>query len=331
MRSIRPVKAALSAIWLALSAAGVGCASDDGAAAAAEPDLRLDHLQVVGTHNSYHIEPATGGPKDWRYTHQPLDVQARDQRVRQFELDVYWDVAAQHFRVQHVPYLDPETTCATLTLCLQALRSFSDAHPRHVPLWVWIEPKDGKDAIIEHQLVDKLAATIDAVWPAARRVSPDDVRQGEADPVAGLAKHGWPQLAAMRGRAMFNLLDSGAARDHYVAAHPTLAGQVLFAEGKPGDRWAVTTKVDDPRDSAALAAAVAAGQLVRTRADATEEPWAGDTSRRDVALASGAHACSTDFPAPVAAPAGYSVQLPGGAAARCNPVTAPKDCVRIDE
>ncbi len=310
--------------WLAaLTATALACEAGTPEPA---PDLRLNHVQVVGTHNSYHLQPKTGGPKDWRYSHQPLDVQAGELGVRQFELDVYWDADAKHFRVLHVPVLDPETTCSTLTACLQALRSFSDKHPGHVPLWVWIEPKDGHEAVEKLGLVQQIAAAVDAVWPAARRVSPDDVRQGEVDLVAGVARHGWPALSSVRGKAMFNLLDSDAPRDGYVAAHPTLAGQVLFAEGEPGDRWAVTSKVDDPTDATRMAAALAAGQLVRTRADSTTEPWAGDVSRRDLALASGAHACSTDFPAPVAEPAGYSVQLPQGVAARCNPVTAPDDC-----
>ncbi len=319
-------RARASLASLLLPALAVGGWACEAAEPEPEPDLRLNHIQVVGTHNSYHLQPKTGGPKDWRYSHQPLDIQAGELGVRQFELDVYWDEDAKHFRVLHVPVLDPETNCSTLTACLQALRSFSDSHPGHVPLWVWIEPKDSDEAVQKLDLVQQIAATVDAVWPASRRVSPDDVRQGEADLVAGVARHGWPTLASVRGKAMFNLLDSETPRDLYVAAHPTLADQVLFAEGEPGDRWAVTTKVDDPTETKRMAAALAAGQMVRTRADSTAEPWAGDVSRREIAFASGGHACSTDFPAPVAEPAGYSVQLPQGVAARCNPVTAPKDC-----
>ena len=73
---------------------------------------------------------------------------------------------------------------------------------------------------------------------------------------------------------------------------------------------------------------VAAGYLVRTRADAdTVEARAGNTVPRDAALASGAQFVSTDYP--VEDPAfgtGYVVRIPGGMPARCNPVNAPPAC-----
>ena len=64
-----------------------------------------------------------------------------------------------------------------------------------------------------------------------------------------------------------------------------------------------------------------AGFLVRTRADAdTAEARKNDPKRRDKAFASGAQMVSTDFPVAVPAVSTYSVQLPGGAAYRINPV-----------
>ena len=53
-----------------------------------EPEpLRINHIQVLGTHNSYHIEPFGPTIRAYDYTHEPLDVQAEDFAVRQFELD----------------------------------------------------------------------------------------------------------------------------------------------------------------------------------------------------------------------------------------------------
>jgi hypothetical protein len=52
-----------------------------------------------------------------------------------------------------------------------------------------------------------------------------------------------------------------------------------------------------------------------------------NTSRREIALRSGAQIVSTDFEVAVPAIAGdYVVQIPGGTPARCNPVNAPKKC-----
>ncbi len=340
-RSPRSLVATATTAWLVALLALAGCggggtdassSADAHADAAADvpsqvADLRLNHIQVIGTHNSYHIAPKVGS-KEWMYTHEPLDVQAAEQRVRNFELDVHWNADTGAFEVRHINVLDPNTTCSTLKGCLQTLRTFSDAHPGHVPLWIWIESKDSVEVMAVPGMVDKLGAEIDAIWPAERRISPDDIRHGEADPKTGLAKYGWPQLDAVRGRAIFTLLDHGAIRDTYVQADPTLQGKVLFAEGKASDPWGVVTKFDDPQGSAAeIQAAAAAGLLIRTRADAGDDGPKQNFARRDAALASAAHACATDYPAEVPQAPGFVVQLPGGLAARCNPVTAPPGCV----
>ena len=257
----------------------------------------------------------------------PLDAQAATQGVRQFELDLYYNAALKRFEVRHVGVFDAETTCFTFADCLTALRTFSDAHPQHVPLWVWLEPKEADDTMIDGNLLATVEAEIDAIWPANRRISPDDIRVDAVDLRSAVAAKGWPLLNTVRGKAIFTLLESGKVRDAYVAADPALKGRVLFAEGGKDTAWGVTAKIDDPISGAqAIGEAVLAGQLIRTRADATDEPWAGDTSRREAAFASGAQACSTDFPAEVAEPAGYSVRLPGLVVARCNPVNAPPGC-----
>jgi acyl-CoA reductase-like NAD-dependent aldehyde dehydrogenase len=70
------------------------------------------------------------------------------------------------------------------------------------------------------------------------------------------------------------------------------------------------------------------GYLVRTRTDEnTKEARTNDTARRTLALASGAQLLSTDYPASEPSTwTGYSVSLPGGAVAGCNPVNAPASC-----
>ena len=69
---------------------------------------------------------------------------------------------------------------------------------------------------------------------------------------------------------------------------------------------------------------------MRTRADADNvEVETGSDDRLRAALASGAQWISTDYPGPDGARdegSDYVAELPGFLAARCNPVTAPKDC-----
>ncbi len=102
--------------------------------------LRLNHIQMEGTHNSYHIEPCFSPTREYLYTHEPLNVQAAQLGVRQFEIDVWWDVR-DGLRVYHNQY-DSGTTCPTFQDCLETLLGWSQANDQHHPLMIWIEPKD---------------------------------------------------------------------------------------------------------------------------------------------------------------------------------------------
>ncbi len=70
--------------------------------ARAEGPIRLDQIQAIGTHNSYHIAPSpevfhllgARGPaigKGLEYTHRPLAEQFGDLGIRQVELDLFAD------------------------------------------------------------------------------------------------------------------------------------------------------------------------------------------------------------------------------------------------
>lgn len=81
------------------------------ALAAAAPDaagVRLNQVQVIGTHNSYHLAPAPGvlgliaaaSPKQAKaldYTHRPLAEQFSRLGIRQIELDVFADPRGGRF------------------------------------------------------------------------------------------------------------------------------------------------------------------------------------------------------------------------------------------
>ena len=70
-----------------------------------------------------------------------------------------------------------------------------------------------------------------------------------------------------------------------------------------------------------IARAVAAGYLVRTRADAdTREARTGDARRMREAFASGAQYVSTDYPWPDPRFGDYRVAFPQGGYLRCDPL-----------
>jgi len=166
---------------LALSALLVlGCSSSSSSddPYPRDGELRLNQIQVLGSHNSYHIEPqpalfslllAFSEPlaRSFEYTHLPLAEQFASQGIRQIELDIFADPAGGLYatragqraatgdgasgvpaldepglKVLHVQDIDFETTCFTLVECLDDVRGWSDANPGHVPLLILIEAKD---------------------------------------------------------------------------------------------------------------------------------------------------------------------------------------------
>ncbi|MFT5355218.1 MAG: hypothetical protein ACI9KE_002434, partial [Polyangiales bacterium] len=93
--------------------------------------LRLNHLQMEGTHNSYHRRPRSvyGDmiPSPFDYEFDPLDVQLEEQGVRKFEIDVHYDVARGRWNVLHIALIDPDTSCETFQECMSVIRTWSDA------------------------------------------------------------------------------------------------------------------------------------------------------------------------------------------------------------
>ena len=287
--------------------------------------LRLNHLQIKGTHNSYHLPPEELVTPQWDYTHAPLDVQLEDLDVRQVELDVHWHPEGG-FRVYHIPILDARSTCDTFIECLEVLREWSDAHPDHVPLFVLVEPKDDIDP---HKITghyDDLDAEIFSVWPRERILAPDDVRGDHPDLRTALSADGWPLLEESRGKVLFQMLDSDAHRDAYLAPDPTLAGRPMFVRGGPDEPWGAFIEVGSVigREEE-VQGLVGQGYMVRSTADSTD-PEDADTNpvRAQAALDGGSHLISTDFPAPV--DDGYWFHFPAGGPARCNPINAPPGC-----
>ena len=360
----------LRRVALALALSGAFVAPAAGSAA----PLRLNHLQVIGTHNSYHLEASPAESAIRRdagyddsavaFSHLPITEQLETQQVRQLEFDLFADPKGGRYatprlrqlagepaydatmlepgtKVLHIQDYDYRSTCLTLVRCLQPVRAWSRAHPRHVPLAVVLDLKDAR-------LPTALSATVPLPWTAARMdaidreirsvfrrkelLVPDDVRRRRRSLRTAVLRDGWPTLARARGKVMFLMANADPYRSRYLAGHPSLAGRVVFTNSSPARSDAAFLEENDPRGAGArrIRRLVRRGFVVRTRADAdTVEARANDTRRATAALASGAQWVSTDFPAAgTAARFGspYFIALAGGVPARCNPVTAPRRC-----
>jgi hypothetical protein len=183
---------------------GVVVANPDTAAS----ELKLNDVQVIGSHNSYRPVPpekiltylAKVKPKyrtALNYGHLPLKDQL-DHGVRQIELDIFADPEGGHFlepygermapggvdravaatsgfKVMHVPGLDYRSTCAAFKTCLLEVREWSVSHPGHIPIFITIDAKDEPTGFPKSTDPLKLSAKLlDDLDAEIRSIFPDD-------------------------------------------------------------------------------------------------------------------------------------------------------------
>jgi hypothetical protein len=322
----------LVAIVLAMAAGNLSVQAAEQLAAdqPAVEQLRINQLQFIGTHNSYHVrDPAKPNRSfpDWSYSHAPLDVQL-ERGVRSFELDLQYRNG--EFEVFHVAKFDEGTTCRTLKEGLETVRKWSDAHPRHLPISFLFELKregPGLDKTIkipDAAALDHLDQILLSVFPAERTITPDAVRGSAPALRDAIQKSGWPALAAARGKVFYILHDQKQERELYTHNHPSLRGRVMFVRSDESRDDAATLVMDNPRDSE-IPRLVKAGYFIRTRADSSLRTTGNRPPvRRDAAFACGAQIVSTDYPNGEAAANGFVVKFTHDAPARINPVNGPE-------
>lgn len=205
-RPLAPAAAVGACLALALTAAA------PASAAAPDAELRINELQVIGTHNAYHrelpeaekaaqvtVDP--GAPAGLYYSHAAIPDQLGAQDVRNLELDVLPDPEGGLYaeplvrrlagagpltdpawrepgtKVLHVVDTDYGTTCVTLVACLTQVRTWSAANPDHVPISVMLEFKQSEDrfeALGGVQSPPWDAAALDALDAEIRSVFGED-------------------------------------------------------------------------------------------------------------------------------------------------------------
>jgi Phosphoinositide phospholipase C, Ca2+-dependent len=300
------------------------------------------------------------------YAHAPL-TQQLDGGARQLELDVYVDaeggrfahplgprLTGSHldshtaaelsrpgFKVMHFPDVDFRSNCVRFVSCLAMIRAWSRAHPTHIPLLILINAKDEPARVpgaapvapFDAAAFDALDAEIASVFSTNELITPDQVRGRQATLREAVLAGSWPKLRDARGRILIALDDTPAKVALYRGDRRSLEGRLMFVNTEESSPDAAYLTLNDPLgDRERISAAVGAGFLVRTRADAdTREARAGDVRRRGAALASGAQYVSTDYMQADPRFGEYSVELPGKAVAVCNPLRANRCAGRVIE
>lgn len=338
--------------------------------------LRLNHIQVLGTHNSYKLKPAQalidqldqynqGWAHGLEYGHRPLTEQLEELGIRKFELDIFADTSGGRFaepagatlinddeflgdeemmepgfKVLHVQDIDYRGTCRVLTNCLQEIHDWSVENPNHLPIMVMLEMKDGTpesrgqlsftEAIsFDETIIYDVDEEIWSVFSEEHVITPDDVRGQYETLEEAILDRGWPTLSQSRGKVLFALDNTNRVRDLYLSESPILENRAMFVSRRPGKPSAAFIKMNEVFDEEEeIREYSERGYLIRTRSDIpTVEARSGDTNRRDLALESGAHYISTDYPESSPFDTTYVVKLPGAVSpGRCNPVSAPESC-----
>ena len=292
----------------------------------APDELPLNHIQIIGSHNSY--KQPIDAPlmqllkkndstsiKALEYSHKSLSEQL-NLGLRGLEIDIYADAKGGKyahpkglewegpgaqvkpydpaglmnepgFKVFHVQDIDFRSNCPTFKQCLAELKSWSDAHPDHVPIFITMNAKDEEmkrpgftiPEKFTAETFDQLDKVIVGTLGSKRLLTPDQVRGSYPSLEQAVLSAHWPTLKAAKGKFVFVLDEVGAKRAAYIQGHPSLKGRTLFVNAPAGTPEAAILIMNNPvQDSTAIRGLVERGYFVRTRADA-------DTGRRGTARA----------------------------------------------
>jgi hypothetical protein len=144
--------------------------------------LRINQVQQVGSHNSYHRELNAAekqvqqaqdpGAVNLFYSHASIPAQLEDQNIRTLELDLFPDpagglytyplirkltgqgpltdpaLAKPGIKVMHIPDFDYNTNCRSFVICMQQVRAWSDQNPEHAPIVIQLELKQSDPKVV---------------------------------------------------------------------------------------------------------------------------------------------------------------------------------------
>ncbi len=331
-------------------------------------DLKINEIQVIGSHNSYKKAIISEvyrylSQKDTlnvlpriQYEHIPIPQQL-DLGLRNLEIDVYADskggkyahpkildlvkttepfdpegkMKKPGYKMIHITDIDYKTWYYTLEDCLKDLKKWSDQHPDHDPVFITLEPKDGKANQFgtepEHytsKLFDDLDYELKKYLGKEKIITPDDIRGSYPTLNEAVAKKNWPKVKNVKGKFLFVMDNNGENRDLYIKDHPSLKGRMIFTNSTPGTPESAVLFINEPqKDGSAIKDLVKQGYIIRTRADAdTMEARSEDYSRFEKAKESGAQIITTDYYYPSKLfKSNYKVSFSNNTYERMNPVT----------
>jgi len=286
--------------------------------------------------------------QELEYGHPSLETYLNE-GVRGFELDLFYDNASHHwtdvldiaqcanhscstrvtlqnpawhadgFKVFHFQDVDMQSEFPLFRDYLRVVRRWSSRHPRHDPVFLFLELKHNP-----RDRIKRVGIHTKPPWPwpsnAGERVdvelyselfvnrlfTPDllKARCNTTTVAAAVSQCGWPTVGELRGQILLAADLGSTAHSLEYIGNRSLAGRLMFDltarpdSDHPQQRDAAAVfKLDDPVDDAGrIQTFVDDGYLVLTRADAdTLQARGVHLNRRNAALQSGAHWVSTDY------------------------------------
>ncbi|MCM0059247.1 MAG: phosphatidylinositol-specific phospholipase C1-like protein [Algoriphagus sp.] len=332
----------------------------------------LNQTQIIGSHNSYKsamapeilnylrsMNPNTANGLE--YEHASLEKQL-DMGLRNLELDVFHDpqggrytqpkgiemirkggnpnftfdtenkLAVPGLKLFHVQDIDFQSHYLVFAEALQALKTWSNTHPDHHPIFILVNAKDApvpntiRPLPFTATALDSIDLEIRTHLGLEKLITPDQVKGSFASLEQGVLNGNWPALDEARGKFLFVLDESEEKIRSYLTKKPGLANAVFFVNLKEGNPEAGFRIINDPvKNETYIQELVRKGYLIRTRADSgTTEARTGDYSKFEKAKSSGAQVISTDYYLPSTLfESNFRISFEGNRYERANPVLNP--------
>lgn len=220
-----------------------------------------------------------------------------------FTFDTENKLAIPGLKLFHVQDIDFQSHYLVFAEALQALKTWSNEHPNHHPIFILV---NAKDAAVPSTIrpLPFTAAALDSIdleiithLGMDKLITPDQIKGNHASLEQGVLQGNWPMLDQARGKFLFVLDESEEKINRYLTKKPGLANAVFFVNLKEGNPEAGFRIINDPvKNEAYIQDLVQKGYMIRTRADSgTEEARSNDYSKFEKAKSSGAQVISTDY------------------------------------
>ena len=235
------------------------------------------------------------------YSHPPLTDQLND-GARELELDFVYDPKGGRYtsplgrkmapnttpydlepmkkpgmKVIHVPDIDYRSVCPLLADCFREIRAWSDKHPEHVPILIIFNLKQDQLKVpgavpllpFDAAAMDAVDAEIRSVFKPGELITPDQVQGKHKTLREAVMAGAWPTLKQARGKFILAMDESPDVVAVYRGARKSLEGRMMFVNIDEASPAAGYITLNEPiTENARIQAAVKAGLIVRTRADA---------------------------------------------------------------